>query len=419
MSQSLAVAYRPKTFEEVVGQSITTEILKKQIENKTFKNAYLFSGHSGVGKTSIARIFARMINNGVGDPIEKDATTFGVDDARNLAEEAKQRAIAGEYKIFIIDECHRLGGDKKDAWNALLKVIEECPKYTIFIFCTTEPEKVIPTVRNRLQRYNFTPISAPEIRARLEYICQQEGFTNYEQTCDYISKSVQGGMRDAITYLEQISDYSKDLNIEVAKKDLERYKNLYEAGAVSKQTLDAAQAKYDSSKAQQVTAEQSIFSDNDSKVADADLKVLKAQKDQAEVNLSYTNIYAPQSGTVASRRVEKGMYVQVGTPLFTIVPDDIWVVANYKENQLRHMKPGQPVDIKVDTYPNKVFKGKVDSIQRSSGAKASLFPPENAVGSFVKIVQRVPVKIIFTEEIDPEQYNVVPGMSVVPKVKIR
>ena len=208
-------------------------------------------------------------------------------------------------------------------------------------------------------------------------------------------------------------------NIEVAKKDLERYKNLYEAGAVSKQTLDAAQAKYDSSRAQQVTAEQSIFSKDDSKVADADLKVLKAQKDQAEVNLSYTNIYAPQSGTVASRRVEKGMYVQIGTPLFTIVPDDIWVVANFKENQLRHMKPGQPVDIKVDTYPNKVFKGKVDSIQRSSGAKASLFPPENAVGSFVKIVQRVPVKIIFTEEIDPEQYNVVPGMSVVPKVKIR
>ena len=208
-------------------------------------------------------------------------------------------------------------------------------------------------------------------------------------------------------------------NIEVAKKDLERYQNLYEAGAVSKQTLDAAQAKYDSSRAQQVTAEQSIFSKDDSKVADADLKVLKAQKDQAEVNLSYTNIYAPQSGTVASRRVEKGMYVQIGTPLFTIVPDDIWVVANFKENQLRHMKPGQPVDIKVDTYPNKVFKGKVDSIQRSSGAKASLFPPENAVGSFVKIVQRVPVKIIFTEEIDPEQYNVVPGMSVVPKVKIR
>jgi len=210
-----------------------------------------------------------------------------------------------------------------------------------------------------------------------------------------------------------------DTNIDVAKKDLERYTNLYEAGAVSKQTLDSAQAKYDAAKAQFTRAEQSVFSTNDSKVADADLKVIKAQKEQAELNLSYTNVYAPQSGTVASRRVEKGMYVQVGTPLFTIVPEEVWVVANFKENQLRHMKPGQEVDIKVDTYPNKIFKGKIDSIQRSSGAKSSLFPPENAVGSFVKIVQRIPVKIVFTEEIDPEEFNIVPGMSVVPKVRVR
>lgn len=208
-------------------------------------------------------------------------------------------------------------------------------------------------------------------------------------------------------------------NIDLAKTDLDRYTNLYEAGAVSKQVLDEAQSKYDNALANLTSAEQSLFSKDDSRVADADLKTAKAQKDQADLNLSYTNIYAPQSGTVASRRVEKGMYVNVGTPLFTIVPDNIWVVANFKENQLRHMKPGQSVDIKVDTYPNKIFKGKIDSIQRSSGAKSSLFPPENAVGSFVKIVQRVPVKIIFTEEIDPEVYNVVPGMSVVPKVRIR
>ena len=210
-----------------------------------------------------------------------------------------------------------------------------------------------------------------------------------------------------------------DTNIEVAKKDLERYTNLYEAGAVSKQMLDNAQAKYDAAKAQFTKADQSVFSNNESKVADADLKVLKAQKEQAELYLSYTNVYAPQSGTVASRRVEKGMYVQVGSPLFTIVPEEVWVVANFKENQLRHMKAGQEVDIKVDTYPNKIFKGKIDSIQRSSGAKSSLFPPENAVGSFVKIVQRIPVKIVFTEEIDPEKFNIVPGMSVVPKVRVR
>ena len=139
----------------------------------------------------------------------------------------------------------------------------------------------------------------------------------------------------------------------------------------------------------------------------------------AKLNLSYTKVRAPQSGTVSSRRVEKGMYVQTGAPLFVLVPENVWVVANFKENQLNGMKVGQPVEIKVDTYPNKVFKGKVDSIQRSSGAKASLFPPENAVGSFVKIVQRIPVKIVFDEKIDTDKYTIVPGMSVVPKVRIR
>ncbi len=208
-------------------------------------------------------------------------------------------------------------------------------------------------------------------------------------------------------------------NIEVAKKDLDRYKNLYEKGAVSKQTLDAAQAKYDAAQANLTQSEQALLSDSGNKVADADLKEIKALRDQAKLYLSYTNIYAPQTGTVSNRRVEKGMYVNVGSPLFVIVPEDVWVVANFKENQLRNMKPGQEVDIKIDTYPNKVFKGKVDSIQRASGAKSSLFPPENAVGSFVKIVQRIPVKIVFTEKIDPNEFNIVPGMSVVPKVRVR
>ena len=208
-------------------------------------------------------------------------------------------------------------------------------------------------------------------------------------------------------------------NIEVAHKDLERYTNLYAQGAVSKQQLDAAQAKYDSSQAQLTQTEQALLSSSNNKVADAEIKELKALRDLAKLNLSYTNVYAPQSGTVANRRVEKGMYVQTGAPLFVIVPEDVWVVANFKENQLNGMKPGQPVDIKIDTYPNKVFKGKIDSIQRSSGAKSSLFPPENAVGSFVKIVQRIPVKIVFTEKINPNEYTIVPGMSVVPKVKVK
>ena len=137
------------------------------------------------------------------------------------------------------------------------------------------------------------------------------------------------------------------------------------------------------------------------------------------MNLSYTKVYAPQDGTVANKRVEVGAYVQVGSPLFVIVPNEVWIVANFKENQVGQMRKDQPVDIKIDAYPNKVFKGKVESIQRASGAKSSLFPPENAVGSFVKIVQRIPVKIVFDEEINPDEYNIIPGMSVVPKVKVK
>ena len=210
--------------------------------------------------------------------------------------------------------------------------------------------------------------------------------------------------------------------IELAKKDLERYENLYAAGAVSKQTLDKARTNLESIQAKQTSAEQSIFSSDPSKsakVADADLNVLKAQKRAAELALEYTDIKAPSDGTVSNKKVEVGMMVQPGSPLFVVVPHDVWVVANYKETQLTKMREGQEVDIKIDTYPHKVFKGKIDSIQRSSGAKASLFPPENAVGSFVKIVQRIPVKIVFTEEINPQEYSIIPGMSVEPKVNIR
>ena len=211
-------------------------------------------------------------------------------------------------------------------------------------------------------------------------------------------------------------------DIELAQKDVERYENLYKVGAVSKQTLDKARTTLDAKKAQQIMADQSIFSanpENSTKVADADLNVLKAQLDGAKLAMEYTEVVAPIDGTVSNKRVEVGMMVQPGTPLFVIVPNNVWVVANFKETQLEKMKKDQEVDIKIDTYPHKVFKGKVDSIQRASGAKSSLFPPENAVGSFVKIVQRIPVKIVFTEKIDPEEYTIIPGMSVVPKVNIR
>ncbi len=207
--------------------------------------------------------------------------------------------------------------------------------------------------------------------------------------------------------------------LELAKKDVERYKNLYKEGAVSKQTVDNATTKYDSISANKVSANQAIISKGENKVANAEIEALKADMDRAKLNLEYTEIYAPISGTVTNKRISKGTYVQVGSPMLSIVPEEVWVVANFKENQVGKMKKGQAVEIKIDAYPNKKFKGTIDSIQRLSGAQSSLFPPENAVGSFVKIVQRIPVKIVFTEEIDRTKYNIIPGMSVVPKVRVR
>lgn len=207
--------------------------------------------------------------------------------------------------------------------------------------------------------------------------------------------------------------------IELAKKNLERYTELYKSGAASKLEYDKAKTDYNNAQAYLTQTREGLLSKGDNRVADADLKQLAAQKKQAQLSLSYTKIYAPQSGSVSNKTIEKGAYIQTGQPLFTIVPNNVWIVANFKENQLRHMKIGQDVEIKVDTYPDKIFKGKVDSIQRISGAKSSLFPPENAVGSFVKIVQRIPVKIVFTEEIDPNEYTIVPGMSVEPKVRVK
>jgi membrane fusion protein, multidrug efflux system len=152
--------------------------------------------------------------------------------------------------------------------------------------------------------------------------------------------------------------------------------------------------------------------------AAADVEQAKAAVDQAELNLSYTKIYAPEDGTVTKKVVEVGAFVQVGQALLAIVPDEVWVIANFKETQLDAIRPGQPVDIKVDAYPSRIFKGHVDSLQTGTGARFSLLPPENATGNYVKVVQRVPVKIVFDEQPDP-QYPIGPGMSVEPEVRVK
>lgn len=144
-----------------------------------------------------------------------------------------------------------------------------------------------------------------------------------------------------------------------------------------------------------------------------------ANLQQAELNLVYCTIRAPMAGRVGRRSVEPGQVVTVGQALLTVVDlDDVWVVANYKETELTHVRPGQPATVTVDTYPGKTFKARVESIQAGSGAVFSLLPPENATGNFVKVVQRVPVKLVF-EAGENDQHLLVPGMSVVPVIAIR
>jgi membrane fusion protein (multidrug efflux system) len=241
---------------------------------------------------------------------------------------------------------------------------------------------------------------------------------------------------------------------EEALLDLRRMADLRKGNAISQSTLDKAQTLYDTSLAKVRSAKatrDSLKDRRDSLTSDlsrqeaniklaatgkdvADIKsrqvkaqnakvdLAKARVKQAELDLSYTNIPSPTDGFITRKGVEPGLMASKGQPLMAVVPlhpEEIWVTANYKETQLTDVLPGQPVEIKVDTYPGVIIKGKVDSIMAGTGAAFSLFPPENASGNFVKVVQRIPVKIT----IDEDDHDSLPalriGMSVVPTIFTR
>lgn len=243
--EALAVKYRPKVFEDMTEQSAIKDILMNQLETKTFQHGYLFTGPAGTGKTTSARIFANMINDGKGNPIEVDAASnSGVDNIRQIIEDAKRKPLDAEYKIFIVDECHSLSNG---AWQALLKTLEEPPKFTIFIFCTTDPQKIPNTILSRVQRYNFQKISNEGIIWRLNNIIVAENremiedasgsqdaindieWAKYEgincidydeDALEYIAKVSNGGMRDAITLMDKCLSLSLDLTLENVLKTI-------------------------------------------------------------------------------------------------------------------------------------------------------------------------------------------------------
>ena len=217
-----------------------------------------------------------------------------------------------------------------------------------------------------------------------------------------------------------------------AQQDFARYQALLrlDPNAVAGQQLDQARANARQTAADAAAARRQIdaadaqvgVARRTARAAQAGIGAKIAQVRQARVTLGDLRLTAPVSGQVVNRQVNLGSYVVPGTQLMAIVPDRMWITANFKETQLQLMRIGQPVEIKVDAYPDVVFRGHVDSIQRGAGQAFALLPPQNATGNYVKVVQRVPVRIEFDRDRnspDPRRYPIGPGMSVLPTVKVR
>ena len=227
----------------------------------------------------------------------------------------------------------------------------------------------------------------------------------------------------------------EEANLRQAEKDFERAKFLVKKELIAQQEYDRSQTAYEVALAQkkasrdrikqlEATVETQRAQIKQTEAAIPPQQALISQREAtlkgAELNRSYTKILAPASGFVTKRTVEVGNQIQTGQPLMAVVPldpENIWITANYKETDLKHVKRGQRVKIKVDTYPDKTFYGQVNSIMAGTGSVFSLFPPENATGNFVKVVQRIPVKIVLEKGTDPEHLLRI-GMSVIPTILI-
>ena len=223
----------------------------------------------------------------------------------------------------------------------------------------------------------------------------------------------------------------QEANLKLAEIDFHRATKLYEKEAIPKERYDNMKTGYEvavskvKASAEQLKQAEMVVETQKALIKQAEasrpsqvsvVKEKEAKLETAELNYGYTKLLATSDGYVTKKSVEVGNQIQAGQPLMAIVPlYDIWVIANYKETQLEKVKTGHKVKIKVDTYPGKTFKGKVESIMAGTGAVFSLFPPENATGSYVKVVQRIPVKIVLEEGADPEHILRI-GMSVVPMI---
>ena len=225
-------------------------------------------------------------------------------------------------------------------------------------------------------------------------------------------KAAEATLLAARASVEQINAEIVATRVEAnrAGTDLARYKELSPTSSISQQQLDRAAAASEGAAAKLDSVTKMAA------VAQARIAEAEAALEGAKLQLSYTKVSAPQDGRVTKKSVEAGALIDRGQPLMAIVPQDFWVTANFKETQLANIRPGQHVAIRVDAFPDIPFKGHVESIQSGTGARFSLLPSENATGNYVKVVQRIPVKIVFDG--DPNLKALSPGMSVLPRVRV-
>lgn len=206
-------------------------------------------------------------------------------------------------------------------------------------------------------------------------------------------------------------------NLKLAEIEKKRAENLYQKEVYSREQYDRAMTAYEVAVAQMKAAEEQLRSAESQKLTQAStIKQKEASAAMAELNFRYTKIYSPIDGYVTKKSVQIGNQIQAGQPLMAVVGlNEIWITANFKETQMENIRPGQPVDFTVDSYPGRTFKGRVDSIMAGTGVTFSLFPAENATGNYVKVVQRIPVKIVLDEGTDKNRVLRI-GMSVEPTV---
>ncbi len=245
------------------------------------------------------------------------------------------------------------------------------------------------------------------------------GQHNYASTSVSAPSNLESAKAQVVSATAELKNAQQALNrLQKLSDDARSRQSLDDAVAVEKR----ARANLEDANARLKTAETApdavAASQASVKELEAAVEEAKAAVQMAQNNLDDTIVRAAQDGRVTRKNVEIGAYVQTGQQLTILVSKDLWVVANFKETQLEGMQPGQSVDVEIDAYPGKTLAGKVDSVQAGTGARFSLFPPENATGNFVKIVQRVPVKIVFNN-IPPEELHLGPGMSVIPTVHVK